>query len=73
MRKTRISDNWYFKNITDNTDYEIVDLPHDYQISAERDPSLTFSTGYYPDKSGKYIKYLQLSKGTHYILDVDGA
>ena len=73
MKKTRISEGWYFKNLTDNTEYVKVDLPHDYQITAERDPNLNFRTGFYPDKSGKYVKHLNLDSGKHYILDVDGA
>ena len=80
MKKTRISEGWYFQNISNKTGYlatgaayEKIDLPHDYQIKEKRDPSLTFRTGYYPDKSGRYVKHLNFERGKHYILDVDGA
>ena len=80
MKKTRISEGWYFQKISSKTGYlatgaayEKIDLPHDYQIKEKRDPSLTFRTGYYPDKSGRYVKHLNFECGKHYILDVDGA
>ena len=80
MKKTRISEGWYFQKISSKTGYlatgaayEKIDLPHDYQIKEKRDPSLTFRTGYYPDKSGRYVKHLNFECGKHYILDIDGA
>jgi len=73
MRKSCISKNWYFKNTTDNTDYEVVDLPHDYQIAQPRSADEVPSNGFYPNKTGRYVKHFNLQKGKHYILDVDGA
>lgn len=73
MKKTCISKNWYFKNETDNTDYVKIDLPHDYQIVGKRNPSGTPPNGFYPDKTGSYVKHLVLNKGKHYVLYVDGA
>lgn len=74
MKKVCISKDWKFKNITDDTPYIDIDLPHDYQIGAKRAQELgTMGNGYFPDKVGKYVKYLSLIKGRHYILDIDGA
>ena len=74
MKKICISDSWYFKNVTDGTEYELIDLPHDYQISSERETKYAdFRSAFYPDKSGKYVKHLKLSSKKHYILDVDGS
>ena len=81
MKRSCISEGWYFKDITERwylrgtpePEYQKIDLPHDYQITQKRDSSLTFRTGFYPDKHGKYVKFLSLDKGRHYILDVDGA
>ena len=73
MRKICISNDWKFKNLTTGSDYEAIDLPHDYQIKQARTSSGTRNNGYYPDTVGKYAKYLELEKGRHYILDIDGA
>ncbi|MBQ4081761.1 MAG: DUF4982 domain-containing protein [Clostridia bacterium] len=73
MKKTCISKDWYFKNVTQNTDYVAIDLPHDYQIKQPRDPQGNWSNGFFPDTSGRYVKHLSLEKGKHYILDLDGA
>ena len=74
MKKICISESWYFKNLTDGTDYEVIDLPHDYQISAQRETQYAdFRSAFYPDKRGKYVKHLTLDAGGHFVLDVDGA
>ena len=74
MKKTLLCDEWYFKNLTDDTSYEVIDLPHDYQISSERETKYAdFRSGFYPDKRGKYVKHLKLDASKHFIIDVDGA
>ena len=74
MKKICISDSWYFKNLTDGTDYEVIDLPHDYQIHAQRETKYAdFRSAFYPDKRGKYVKHLKLDASKHFVLDVDGA
>jgi len=73
MIKRLLSKGWYFSN--NMKDYTPVDLPHDYQISSKRTPTAPSgsSNGYYPDKKGVYVKYLDLSEDKHYVLDLDGA
>ena len=73
MKKICISDDWKFKNLTSCTEYESIDLPHDYQIKQKRNPDGYLSNGFFPDMTGKYVKYLKLAKGRHYIVDIDGA
>lgn len=76
MKKNCISKDWKFKNVTFDSDYMDVDLPHDYQIKQKRDPSESAGNGFYPDTIGRYVKYLGFDKDTknkHYILDIDGA
>lgn len=80
MIKTCISKDWKFKRgnnwkLSFATDYENIDLPHDYMISAERsvNASGANNVGYYEQNVGRYVKYLEFEEGKHYILDVDGA
>lgn len=73
MKKICISADWKFKNLTNGTQYEDIDLPHDYQIKQKRTPDGTEDNGFFPDTVGKYVKYLSLEKNRHYILDIDGA
>lgn len=73
MKKICISKDWKFKNVTNCTEYESIDLPHDYQIREKRTPEGSAANGFYPDTVGKYVKYLSFDKDRHYILDIDGA
>lgn len=73
MKKICISKDWKFKNLTKKTPYESIDLPHDYQIKEKRLPEGLCANGCYPDTVGRYVKHLSLTKGRHYILDIDGA
>ena len=70
MKKVCISKDWFFSG---ENGFEPCDLPHDYQVKQRRDPDGNPSNGYFPDKSGKYIKYLKLPTDRHFILDFDGA
>lgn len=73
MLKRLISADWFFK--TDGAKYEKIDLPHDYQVKAKRDPNLKngWDNGYYPTERGTYVKHLELDRRKHTVLDVDGA
>ena len=73
MKKICISNDWKFKNVTHSTEYENIDLPHDYQIKEKRGVCGTASNGFYPDTVGRYVKHLSLENNRHYILDIDGA
>ena len=74
MKKRLISDSWYVK-VGNEKDYRQVDLPHDYQIEAERSPDVKegWNNGYFPTEKAKYVKYLTLDNSQHVILDIDGA
>ena len=73
MLKKLISDGWFFKG--EGATYEMIDLPHDYQIKTQRDENLPggWHNGYYPTGQGTYVKHILLDRRKHYVLDVDGA
>lgn len=70
MKKICISKEWFFLGAKG---YEPCDLPHDYQIKQTRIPDGSPQNGYFPDRMGRYIKYLALDSDKHYLLDIDGA
>ncbi len=73
MIKRCISKDWKFKLGTGS--YTSIDLPHDYAIGQTRSAECngSASNGFFPDENGRYVKYLDLNAGKHYILDIDGA
>lgn len=73
MIKKLISKSWKFSDFPVKDGYTDVDLPHDYAIKKQRDKNNDLYEGYYPVSCGKYVKFLKLKNGLHYILDVDGA
>jgi hypothetical protein len=73
MIKGRISKDWYFADFPITGEYAVIDLPHDYTIKKPRDPRGDMLNGYFPVTSGQYLKYLELDRGRHYVLDIDGA
>lgn len=83
MIKKCISKNWKFTEYFgydefvygySTTQYQTVDLPHDYLISKKREDMPGGScTGYYPVIRSKYVKYLNFEQNKHYVLDLDGA
>lgn len=52
-----------------------VDLPHDYSITRPRDARVPGGKGggFFPGGIGTYVKYLDLTEDTRYLLDIDGA
>lgn len=73
MLKKSISKGWKFADFPIVGGYTDVDLPHDYIIKKKRDKNEDEYNAYIPVSCGKYVKYLNFNKGSHYILDVDGA
>ena len=65
MLKRLISEDWFFKD--ENSNYEKVDIPHDYQIKTKRNAEIPngWSNGYYPTGQGTYVKHLTKNKNTH--------
>ena len=72
MLKTCISRGWKYADFP-STEYTDIDLPHDAAIGKPRDARLDDLNGYFQVVNGKYVKYLTLDGGKHYILDIDGA
>ncbi len=71
MKKTCISQNWYL-----HAPYYDgpVDLPHDFSVTAPRNPRCSGDNGYFIGGNGHYSKTLDIdATPRHYILDVDGA
>ena len=71
MKKTCISKNWYLHA----PHYDgPVDLPHDFSVTAPRNPRCSGDNGYFIGGNGYYSKKLDIdATPRHYILDVDGA
>ena len=71
MKKTCISQNWYLHA----PHYDgPVDLPHDFAVTAPRNPRCSGYNGYFIGGNGYYSKTLDIdATPRHYILDVDGA
>ena len=73
MKKTCISQNWYL----DAPHFHgAVDLPHDFSVTAPRDPRARGGgdNGYFIHGNGYYSKTLDIdATPRHYILDLDGS
>lgn len=73
MIKTCISKDWKFRIGRDP--YIDIDLPHDYAISQKRsaEGNGDAANGFFPNKVGRYVKYLSFDEKKHYILNLDGS
>lgn len=74
MKKKRLSNNWYFK-MRDASEYQQIDLPHDYAIKSIRtaDAAGGPSNAYFHGGVGRYVRYFTPDPAPHCILDIDGA
>ena len=76
MKKECISGDWLLR-APGKAGYEAVDLPNDYAIRADRNPSAPGGglNGFFEGGKGRYVKYLkpEAADGEHLILDLDGA
>ncbi len=76
MKKTRISDGWYFRYTgEEQNEYRKVDLPHDMTVGLPRRPDSDggAGNGFWPSADGVYWRYLTPGDDACVILDVDGA
>lgn len=80
MKKVCISKDWLFREKTSISfrytgQYEIIDLPHDYEIAKPRSKHATAGSGngFFESGAADYAKFIKFDKKEHVILDIDGA
>ena len=73
MLKQRISSDWLLS--VNGGEYRKVDLPNDFAIKSPRSPDARGGArnGFFNGGIGDYVKYMQLTGNTSYVLDIDGA